>query len=274
MSIELTIVVENTAVDKGLAAEHGLAAHIATGQRNFMFDASATPEALAANAAALSIDLSAIEGLVISHGHLDHTGGIAALLKARPGLRIYAHPQVFDQRFSDRSNQPQHQIGWQSGPERLAEQAATFCPVRSAQELAEGVVVSGPIPGPQPGIDRFLVQGQGGLRRDEFADEVFLMLRGAAGWAVLTGCCHRGLANTLSTARDLARGEPIAAVLGGFHLGPAGPEELSAAAEAIRQANPSAIYPCHCTGRPGREYLARQFPDKVRQIHGGTRLTF
>ena len=100
------------------------------------------------------------------------------------------------------------------------------------------------------------------------------MLRGAAGWAVLTGCCHRGLANTLNTARDLARGEPIAAVLGGFHLGPAGPGELAAAAEAIRQANPSAIYPCHCTGKSGREYLARQFPDKVRQIHGGTRLTF
>ncbi len=274
MTIELTIVVENTAVEASLATEHGLAVHVASGGRNFLLDSSATPEALAANAAGLGIDLSAVDGVVISHGHLDHVGGIGAVLKARPGLRVYAHPAVFVERFSDRPNQPARQIGWRSGPEDLADRGGVFCPVQAPQTLAEGIVISGPIPGQQPDIDKFIVRTERGRRRDEFADEVFLMLRGGSGWVVLTGCCHRGLPNTLRAAGHLAGAEPIAAVMGGFHLGPAGPADLAAAADAIEQVNPVAIYPCHCTGRTGREFLAKRFPARVEQIHGGTRLSF
>ena len=273
MGIELTIVVENTAKDEVLVAEHGLAVHIAAGGRSFLFDTSATPEALATNAKALSIDLSAVEGVAISHGHLDHTGGMPALLAARPQLKVYAHPDVFIERYSHWPNQPRQQIGWQFSPVALCGKGAVFCPVRAAQELTDGVVLSGPIAGPQPAIDRFLVQGPDGLVGDEFVDESALMLRGSRGWSVLTGCCHRGLANTLRTARDLAGGEPIYAVLGGFHLGPAGEAELAAAADAIREVGPTVIYPCHCTGKPGCEYLAREFPGAVEQIHGGTRLS-
>lgn len=272
MSIELTIVVENTAIDSILASEHGLAVHFVVAGRQFMFDTSATAGALAANAAALAIDLAEVEGVVISHGHPDHTGGIAALLAARPGLKVHASPAAFAERWSARAGQPQRQIGWLISPEALAEQGASFCPVPAARELAAGAVVSGPIPGPQPGIDQFLVKDEGGPVRDEFADELFVMLRGRSGWAVLTGCCHRGLPNTLREARELAGGEPIVTVLGGLHLGPAGPEELAAAAEAIRETNPDVIYPCHCTGSSGRQYLDTRFPGKVRQIHGGTRL--
>jgi len=274
MIIDLTILLENTAVNASLATEHGLAVHIAGGGRDFLLDTSATPEALSANAAALGIDLSALDGVIISHGHLDHVGGIDAVLKARPGLRVYAHPTVFAERFSDRAGQPAREIGWRSSPENLADRGAVFCPVPASQTLAEGIIISGPIPGPQPDIDRFLVKTASGQKRDEFADEVFLMLRGQSGWVVLTGCCHRGLPNTLRAARALAAAEPIAAIVGGFHLGPAGPAELAAAADAIEQVNPAAIYPCHCTGRPGREFLAKRFPGRVEQIHGGTRLSF
>ncbi len=273
MSPNLTVVVENAAAQPALIAEHGLAVHLSAGGHNIMFDTSATPQALAANAAALSVDLAAVEAVVISHGHPDHTGGLPALLRARQGLQVFACPGVFARRCSDRPGQARRQIGWQSSPQELGRQGAIFHPVHAAQELAEGVILSGPIGGPQPAIDHFLAETEAGLVRDEFADELFLMLRGRGGWTVLTGCCHRGLANTLSVAADLSGGKPIAAVMGGFHLGSAGPAELEAAAAAIRTVNPGAIYPCHCTGRQAAEYLGRQFPGKVQQVHGGTRLS-
>jgi len=274
MGVELTVVVENTAVDDRLAVEHGLAVHIADGDRSFLFDTSATPQALVANAEALSIDLSGVEGVILSHGHHDHTGGVAAVLSARPGVAVYAHPDVFAPRWADRPNEPRRQIGWASGADDLSGAGATFCPVAAPLALTGAVRISGPISGPQPQVDRFRVRTGAGEAADEFADEVFLMLRGLDGWAVLTGCCHRGLPNTLRAAARLAAGDPIVAVCGGFHLGPAGPETLAQAADAIAQANPDAIYPCHCTGRAGREYLAERFGEKVRQIHGGTRLSF
>jgi len=270
MPVELTLVVENTAQREGLVTEHGLAVHLSAGGRNFMLDTSSTPEALAANAAALGVDLSAIEGVVISHGHGDHVGGLPALLAAREGLKVYAHPRSFDRR---RSSRTRHEIGWPSGPAALAEQGAAWCPVESACPLTEEVWISGPVPGPQPDLGSFVLHAGGRQVPDAFADELFVMVRGRAGWAVLTGCCHRGLPNTLRAARALGGDLPIWAVLGGFHLGGAGPDHLAEAAEALIDADPEAVYPCHCTGRRGIDYLAERLPGKVRQAHGGMRLS-
>lgn len=272
MSIQLTVVVENTSADESLAVEHGLAVHVAAGDWQLMFDTSSTPEALASNAAALLLDLSQVRGVVISHGHLDHTGGMAALLAARPGLEVYAHPEVFARRWAARPDHSMREIGWRSSAPGLASHGAVFCPVNSPDVLARGVVISGPIGGPQPKLDSFVIRRDEELVEDTFRDEVFLMIGGADGWAVLTGCCHRGLKNTLRKATFLARGQPIRTVIGGFHLGRATDEQLAEAGDALEQVNPELIYPCHCTGKPGREYLAQRFGEKVRQLHGGVRL--
>ena len=273
MSADLTIIVENTAED-GLVAEHGLAVHIAADGRSFMLDASATPEALAANAAALSLDLAAVEGVIISHGHLDHTGGLPALLAARKGLQVYANPAAFARRWSARPDGPMHEIGWRSSPEILASHGVRFCPVETPHVLTDGLLISGPVGGPQPDLDRFVVQVGEELKADTFADELFVMARGADGWVVLTGCCHRGLKNTLHRAAFLARGEPICAVIGGFHLGRALPDQLADAGDALLAVDPKGVYPCHCTGKLGWEYLADKLPGKVHHVGAGTRLSF
>lgn len=274
MSVELTIVVENTAPDDSLVGEVGLSVHVAAGGLDLMFDTGATPEALLANAPALSIDLTSVEGVVISHGHCDHTGGIDALLTAGSGLRVHAHPGAFAKRWSDRPGEQMVPIGWQSNSNALERQGAVFYPILAPELLGDGVLISGPIGGPQPEIDRFVVRTEDGLIRDTFADEVFLMLRGSDGWVILTGCCHRGLKNTLRTGRFLARGEPIIAVVGGLHLAPANEEDLAAAVAALTEEGVERVYPCHCTGRRGSEYLAEHFIGQVEPVHAGTKLSF
>ena len=271
LQMEMVILVENTAARKGLLAEHGLSVHLRGGGREFLFDTSASPQALSANASALGIDLAAVEAVIISHGHLDHTGGLPAVLSARPGLAVYAHPMAFARRWAAPPGKPRREIGWQTTPADLARQGGRFVPVEAPCRLGDELLIAGPIPGPQPALDHFLVQDGQQVVTDTFRDELFLMIRGRAGWTVLTGCCHRGLPNTLRLARELIGDDPINMVLGGFHLGQAGPEELAEAAAALAEANPNVVYACHCTGRTGREYLAGQLPGRVLSLGGGVR---
>ena len=266
--------VENTAVDDGLAFEHGLSVHISTGEGEYLLDAASTPEALAANADALGLALSRLAGVVISHGHPDHTGGLPAALAARPGVQVFAHPRAFDRRWTNRPGRPRRQICWESGRADIAAAGAVFRAVRPPARLPGGIIVVSPAAGPQPALDHFLRETPGGPVEDTFADELFVMVPGEAGWVVVTGCCHRGLPHTLAAASEVSEGRPIRAVLGGFHLGQAPQAELHAAVAAIRAAGVGQVHPCHCTGQLGTDWLGEQLGDAVRPVGGGTKLLF
>ncbi|MBW2309651.1 MAG: MBL fold metallo-hydrolase [Deltaproteobacteria bacterium] len=68
-------------------AEHGLAYHIETvvnGKSNaFMFDYGMDFEGVSKNMKILGIDLNRLEGLGLSHGHLDHWGNLIPMLKVK-----------------------------------------------------------------------------------------------------------------------------------------------------------------------------------------------
>ena len=75
--MRITALMENTAPEGALRCEHGLALHIEHGGKRYLLDAGATG-ALLDNAAALGIDLAAVDAAVLSHGHYDHAGGFPA----------------------------------------------------------------------------------------------------------------------------------------------------------------------------------------------------
>ena len=59
-----------------------------------------TAMVLAHNLEALGLDPRNLDALVFSHAHNDHTGGMQTVLSAKPDLAVYAHPDIFRQRFS------------------------------------------------------------------------------------------------------------------------------------------------------------------------------
>jgi len=76
----------------GLRAEHGFSALVTvrSGETSssLLFDTGASPDALAVNAERLGIDVGGLQGVVLSHGHVDHVGGLDGLARLRRGSGI------------------------------------------------------------------------------------------------------------------------------------------------------------------------------------------
>ena len=86
---------------RSIRAEHGFSTCITVTKhgkaRHMLFDFGFSQDGAAVNAKALNADLSQVEVLVLSHGHLDHLGGLESLVAAvgKKDLDLVVHPGVF-----------------------------------------------------------------------------------------------------------------------------------------------------------------------------------
>ncbi|HON67921.1 MAG TPA: MBL fold metallo-hydrolase, partial [Phycisphaerae bacterium] len=86
----VTVLVENTANQQGLLAEHGLAMWIERGEQHILFD-TGQGMALVHNADKLGINLSTADEVVLSHGHYDHTGNLPVALERAGRAELLLH---------------------------------------------------------------------------------------------------------------------------------------------------------------------------------------
>lgn len=141
----VTLLCENLARGPGIPGEHGLAWRIEAGDRRVLFD-TGQGLGLAHNAARLGIDLSSADAIVLSHGHYDHTGGLAVALAAAPKAAIWMHPAAREAKFSRGAEGEARRIST-----RLVE-AGDFGSGRDAryvtepEEIAPGVWLTGELP--------------------------------------------------------------------------------------------------------------------------------
>ena len=92
----ITILVDNRGAP-GLVTEHGLSLHIRTAGHNLLFDTGQS-DACTINSRILGLDLGEIDAIVLSHGHYDHTGGLAQVLGLARRAEMYCHPAAVSPR--------------------------------------------------------------------------------------------------------------------------------------------------------------------------------
>jgi 7,8-dihydropterin-6-yl-methyl-4-(beta-D-ribofuranosyl)aminobenzene 5'-phosphate synthase len=274
VSVELVILADSAAPSGQLQPDKGLSIYVSGPDRKMLFDTGPDGPALLDNARLQGLDLRLIQGVILSHGHRGHTGGLAEVASCRPGLGLYAHPGAFERRWVDRAGESLRELTCPHSLTKLQEMGAFFHPVKAPEMLAGWLLLSGPIGGPMAGREVFVVRKGDDMVVDTFEDELFMLLRDQQGWVLVTGCCHRGLKNTLRTGRFLAHGRRIAAIVGGLHLAAAETGELQAAVEILRSYDSPDLYPGHCTGTQAVGYLAEQFPHKVHPLSAGMRIIF
>lgn len=272
MSVELTILIDGE-TEASAAGESGLSILVRGPGRTMLFDCGASAETLAPRMGQLGLTPSALSGVVISHGHSSHTGGLAALASSRPeGTEVFLHAAAFSRRWVDRPGKTLTEISCPHTAARLADAGFRLRWVQAPEKIDDWMILSGPIGGPQAEDPTYVVRKGDELIVDNFEDEIFVLVRGQNGWVVLTGCCHRGLRNVLRTARFLAREEPIAAVVGGLHMGGSSPARLEETIELAMLSPEIALYPSHCTGADVLAYLRAQLPNQVKPVEPGMKI--
>lgn len=276
--MKLTCLVDNAVQPNSrLWGEHGLAYLVEADGQRILFDTGQSGAVLEHNLKLLEIDPASIDAVAISHAHYDHTGGLPALLgQLRPGIRLYANADLFRERFSQRDGPPRR-IGLSLTREELSARL-TLELSNAPQEIVPGVWTTGEISeraefeGRSKGL---LMLTEGELVADGYRDDMALVLRSGDHLALLCGCCHAGLLNTLTHVQRLFP-QPLELIVGGLHLASVAEGGLRRASASL--ATMSALqrmYPAHCTGEVAFLALAQALGAAiVRSGPAGTVIEF
>ena len=259
--MRITMLLENDAAEgSGLAAEHGLSLHIEAAGRRILFDTGQS-DAFARNAEALGIDLAAVDFAVISHGHYDHTGGLARFLELNSHAPIYLHRSAFEARAS--------KDGRSIGMDAALKASPRLVFTDDAVTLGDGLdlFTCNAEARPYPSHSGGLYQLRDGLpMQDDFLHEQYLRIREGGKTVLISGCSHKGILNIMHWTRPDV-------LIGGFHFmgldaEGEGREALDRAAEALAEYD-AHYYTGHCTGRKQFLHLKQKLGERLHHFAGG-----
>ena len=272
MSIIFTIIVNDT-TSSNLEEEHGFSLALETEEGKFLFDTGAG-SALLPNMTALGVRPEEFQMLFLSHGHYDHTGGLADFLTYNDKAVVW-HGENFDKRRFSFSRGPEGRDI--SMPEKCQTILKTLPAARNRtvvqfEKVTDSLFLTGPIP-----RDSFEDCGahfyldEAATIPDSISDEISLLVRCNDNANILiTGCCHSGIINTVNYCHR--QGHRIDTIIGGLHLNHATEERLAATARFLNEAGVKQLYLLHCTGSEAVEYLSNHFCGMVYEMYSGETL--
>lgn len=269
--MKIVTLLENTSRRPGLTAARGISLYVETNRRKVLFDMGPDASFLE-NARALGIDLADVDTAVLSHGHSDHGGGLAAFCAVNGKAKICLRREALGAYYAVLPGQEPNYIGLPE-TEALADR---FSFTGDREDLGDGLTLFSDVEDDKAlrAVAPKLQERTGeGFRPDGFAHEQHLLVEEGGKAALLAGCGHLGIVNTLRAAeKRLGRMPDV--VFGGFHLfelAPGAPEAeelLRATAEELRRGN-TVYYTGHCTGDWAYARLKEALGDRLRPMDCG-----
>lgn len=274
--LRITVLVDNTVGSTNMLAEHGLSMLVEADGWRILFD-TGQGRVLRENLSTLGLSLDPLDALVLSHGHYDHTGGVAAVLGASDPKAIFIHPAALEEKFTSNGRSPGRSIGIPAqSREALEAVRDRIVWTRGATEVVPGAWCTGEIPraNPEETSEQSFYLDPDGRVIDPLVDDQSLFIETSRGLVVVAGCAHAGAVNTLDHVCRLTGRTEVLALIGGLHLGRASRKRLEMTGSALGRRNLQLMAPCHCTGMGAQSYLRARFNSLVRDVGAGSSVVF
>ncbi|MEA3545058.1 MAG: MBL fold metallo-hydrolase [Thermodesulfobacteriota bacterium] len=264
MQTKITILCENSVgIPFGAVGEHGFACFIETESGHYLFD-TGQGLGIIQNAVALNKDLTSIKAIMISHGHYDHAGGLPQVLQRCGRVPVYAHPEIFVERFW---GEKRLFIGIPFRRSFLESLGADFRFSKELVEIAPEIYLTGEIPRHtsfEVGDSAMVAVYDDGSEKqpDPLNDDYSLVVRTDKGLVVILGCAHAGMVNILNYVKDKFPGEKIFSVLGGTHMGFSGDDQFNETLKVLDRFEIEKLGASHCTGLEKSAQLYARMPER------------
>ncbi len=279
MKIVTLIENEISKEQKNLKAESGLSLYIETGNKKILFDTGSSG-AFADNAQKLGVDLSAIDFVIISHAHYDHTGGLERLFQINSSAKVYINEHVKGSYFYKLLFLKKY-IG--TNHNMLNTYADRFIFVNNDLIISENISIvtnitsNHKLPSDSTNL---MVKKNNKLIPDDFSHEQILVVIEEPNLYVFTGCSHHGIVNMVESVEHLSKGKRMN-VIGGFHMYNPITKGLSEKKEDVIQVaellnnNKSidSIATGHCTGKGAFSLLKGVLGNKLINLNTGSSIT-
>ena len=258
--------------DTSLTKDFGFSCITKYQGKTILFDSGSNADIFKKNSSKLGIDLSKIDIVVVSHGHLDHINGIDYLLQINPKVKIYfpydifwGAPVPFDatgQEQKVKDSLPSYMQYFDGGETKFViNQSGRFWNaniefVKDSKQILPGlnlIATSSQYMGYfscYPG--KSFVEGQFEQEKDACNNtnlpELSLSMKTAKGQVLIVGCSHTGVENIVKQTQTVTS-DNIELVYGGFHMLPFNRAQTVELVTLLKtDLGVHRVAPAHCTG--------------------------
>ena len=245
--MKITSLLENTTCRDDMHIEHGLSLYIETAHHKILFDMGQT-DLFAQNAKNLGISLTEVDYAVLSHGHYDHGGGLAAFLSENDTAPVFVHRDAFLPHY----NGVQKYIGLDTS--LACHPRLVF--TEDTCKIADGLTLFSCNQNDRPhscGAFGLTERVGDAFIDDDFRHEQYLLIEENGKRVLISGCSHKGIL-------DIVTWFSPDVLIGGFHFSKLPTDDtLTSAANALA-AHPTEYYTCHCTGEAQYRFMKQSMP--------------
>jgi 7,8-dihydropterin-6-yl-methyl-4-(beta-D-ribofuranosyl)aminobenzene 5'-phosphate synthase len=271
-------VIENTSTFASeFSAEHGLSILIKYGDSKILFDTGKSQEIFKKNIKLLN-GFEELDYVILSHGHNDHTGGLS-YLHDHCSADILMHRKAILPKYVFRNNKMQF-IGTQGNFEtnesnnhndEKNNRTNNIKFITKTTEISPNIFILTKISLKYAfeEIDQsFFIKENNKVLQDTFEDEIALIFKTEKGLIIFSGCAHKGIVNTVSSAVEYFN-EDIHAVIGGTHLISANDDRMMKTVNELKKFDPDYLIFGHCNGFDASCKLKNEFKNKFMILESG-----
>ncbi|MEW6607940.1 MAG: MBL fold metallo-hydrolase [bacterium] len=232
--MKIKVLADSYAINKNFSIGWGVAFLVGD---ELLFDTGETGDILLHNMEQMGVSSATnLKTVVISHDHWDHTGGLWALLKQNPQIKVYACPN-FSLEFK----------------EKVVSAEAELIEASRFTQIAEDIYTTGEI---------------AGVYNDKYMAEEALVIKSPKGLIILTGCAHPGIITILEKVKENLS-EDIYLVMGGFHLMGKNMQTIALIIDKFRELKVTVAAPTHCSGKETEALFKKEYQNDFIPVKTG-----